>query len=81
MRATETRQLWIRRIAVGYLAAQGLAVLEAAACGVLPVGTPVGVLPQVGRTAETEAGLLEVLVELLHDTSGRQSQAGSALAR
>jgi glycosyltransferase involved in cell wall biosynthesis len=61
--------------------AQGLAVLEAAACGVAPVGTPVGVLPEVGRTAETEAGLAQALVELLRDDRCRQALAGSAHAR
>ncbi|MGP1614910.1 MAG: PepSY domain-containing protein, partial [Pollutimonas bauzanensis] len=31
--------------------AQGMALLEAAACGVPPVGTPVGVLPELGLSA------------------------------
>jgi glycosyltransferase involved in cell wall biosynthesis len=61
--------------------AQGLAVLEAAACGVAPVGTPVGVLPQVGRAAETEAGLAEALVELLRDGGCRSALADGARAR
>jgi glycosyltransferase involved in cell wall biosynthesis len=61
--------------------AQGLAVLEAAACGVAAVGTPVGVLPQIGRVAETEAGLVEALVELLRDDGCRQALADGARAR
>jgi phenylacetate-CoA ligase len=61
--------------------AQGLAVLEAAACGLVPVGTPVGALPEVGRVAETEAGLAEALVELLRDSGCRESLASRARAR
>jgi glycosyltransferase involved in cell wall biosynthesis len=61
--------------------AQGLAVLEAAACRVAPVGTPVGVLPEIGRTADDEAGLAQTLVELLRDEHCRQALAGSAHAR
>ena len=37
--------------------AQGMALLEAAACGVPVVGTPVGVLPEVGRVASGEEEL------------------------
>ena len=61
--------------------AQGLAVLEAAACRVAPVGTPVGVLPEIGRTAADEARLAQALVELLRDERCRQALAGSAHAR
>ena len=61
--------------------AQGLAVLEAAACGVAPVGTPVGVLPQVGRAAQTEADLTEALAELLLDGGCRRALAADAHAR
>jgi glycosyltransferase involved in cell wall biosynthesis len=60
--------------------AQGLAVLEAAACSVLPVGTPVGALPQVGRAASSETELVEALVELLRDQRCRQALAVSARA-
>jgi glycosyltransferase involved in cell wall biosynthesis len=61
--------------------AQGLAVLEAAACGVLAVGTPVGVLPQVGRAAQGEAALAEALVGLLRDKACREALGAAARAR
>jgi glycosyltransferase involved in cell wall biosynthesis len=43
--------------------AQGLAVLEAAACGRPVVGTPVGVLPEMGCIARDEAELIQRLTE------------------
>lgn len=61
--------------------AQGLAVLEAAACGVAPIGTPVGVLPELGRVAATEADLAQVMLELLRDADCRQALAAGARAR
>lgn len=61
--------------------AQGLAVLEAAACGVAPVGTGVGVLPELGRVAATEADLARVMLELLRDADWRQKLAAGAHAR
>lgn len=53
--------------------AQGMALLEAAACGVPAVGTAVGVLPEIGRVAETEAALARQLNDLLADDVGRQA--------
>lgn len=63
--------------------AQGVAVLEAAACGLAVTGTPVGVLPELGRAAASEAELAEALVELLRDESQRRAlaAAGQAVVR
>ncbi len=63
--------------------AQGLAVLEAAACGLPIVGTPVGVLPAVGQVAAGGAELAEVLLELLRDGDKRRAlaEAGQAVVR
>jgi len=60
--------------------AQGLAVLEAAACGLPVVGTPVGVLPECGRAAAGESELAEALLELLGDGSKRLALAEAGLA-
>jgi glycosyltransferase involved in cell wall biosynthesis len=60
--------------------AQGLAVLEAAACGLAVVGTPVGVLPEVGRAAVTEAELVEALLELLANEAERRALAAAGQA-
>ena len=61
--------------------AQGLAVLEAAACRVAPLGTPVGVLPEVGRAAAGEAEMAEALVEMLRDPAAVRALAASAQER
>ena len=61
--------------------AQGLAVLEAAACGVPAVGTPVGVLPQVGQASQGEAALAEALVGLLRDKACREALGAAARTR
>jgi glycosyltransferase involved in cell wall biosynthesis len=58
--------------------AQGLAVLEAAACGLPIVGTPVGVLPEIGVTARDEAELTQRLVELRDDPPRRTALGESA---
>jgi glycosyltransferase involved in cell wall biosynthesis len=51
---------------------QGLAVLEAAACGLPVVGTPVGVLPELGQAARDEAELVQRLTELRDDDAQRR---------
>ncbi len=61
--------------------AQGLAVLEAGACGLAPAGTAVGVLPEIGQAACDEAGLAERLSELLQDDPGRAALGAAAQAR
>jgi glycosyltransferase involved in cell wall biosynthesis len=61
--------------------AQGMALLEAAACGVPAVGTPVGVLPEIGWTAGTEVELAEALRQLLSDEPQRQALGQSARER
>jgi glycosyltransferase involved in cell wall biosynthesis len=58
--------------------AQGLAVLEAAACGLPIVGTPVGVLPEIGVTARDEAELTQRLIELRDDSPRRAALGESA---
>ena len=57
--------------------AQGMAVLEAGACGVPAVGTPVGVLPEVGQPAANDADLAEKIAALLVDPARRRA-AGEA---
>jgi glycosyltransferase involved in cell wall biosynthesis len=59
--------------------AQGMAVLEAAACGVPVVGTPVGVLPELGVPAATEAELAAALVAVLRDPGRRAALRAQAL--
>ncbi len=61
--------------------AQGLAVLEAAARGVAPLGTAVGVLPEVGCAAAGESELADKLVEMLRDPAGVRALAASAQAK
>jgi glycosyltransferase involved in cell wall biosynthesis len=58
--------------------AQGMALLEAAACGVPAVGTPVGVLPELGISATDEASLASALGALLADKPRRAALAQSA---
>jgi glycosyltransferase involved in cell wall biosynthesis len=58
--------------------AQGMALLEAAACGVPAAGTPVGVLPELGLPASTEAELAETLTSLLADAPRRQARGEAA---
>ncbi len=62
--------------------AQGMAVLEAAACGCPVVGTAVGILPELGEavagalTAPGDAGALaEAIIALLDDPARRQRLA------
>jgi glycosyltransferase involved in cell wall biosynthesis len=59
--------------------AQGMAILEAGACGAAAVGTPVGVLPEVGIPAANEVELAEAMVALLGD--GRRRRALGEAAR
>ena len=61
--------------------AQGMALLEAAACGVPAVGTPVGVLPEVGLAASGEAALAEALGALLADAPRRRALGEAARER
>jgi len=58
--------------------AQGLAVLEAAACGVPVVGTPVGVLPEIGLVAHDDDELARTLIELLNDPARRKALGETA---
>jgi glycosyltransferase involved in cell wall biosynthesis len=60
--------------------AQGMAVLEAAACGLPAVGTPVGVLPEIGATAASELALAGCLDQLLSQPARRREAAEAARA-
>ncbi len=61
--------------------AQGMALLEAAACGVPAVGTPVGVLPELGLPAADESALAETLGALLADSARRIALGQAARQR
>jgi glycosyltransferase involved in cell wall biosynthesis len=61
--------------------AQGLAILEAAACGVAPLGTAVGVLPEVGRAVAGEDALVDALVALLRDPAAVRALGHGARQR
>ncbi len=61
--------------------AQGMALLEAAACGVPAVGTAVGVLPEIGQVAETEAAMARQLNDLMADDAGRHAAGLAARKR
>ncbi len=67
--------------------AQGMAVLEAAACGVPSVGTSVGVLgeltPDAARTVPVgdEAALAAAIIDLLKHADQRQAMGNAARAR
>lgn len=61
--------------------AQGLAVLEAAACGLPVLGTPVGLLPEVGEVAPGEAELIQKLIALRDDAAQRQALSQRAYER
>ena len=59
--------------------AQGMALLEAAACGVPAVGTPVGVLPEIGSVASGEEELAREIGRLTRDETLRQELGDRAL--
>jgi glycosyltransferase involved in cell wall biosynthesis len=61
--------------------AQGMAILEAGACETGAVGTPVGVLPEVGQPAADEATLGEAMTELLADGPRRRALGEAARAK
>jgi glycosyltransferase involved in cell wall biosynthesis len=61
--------------------AQGLAVLEAGACAVPAVGTRVGVLPEVGQAADTDAVLVDGITTILRDLAARQAAGRRAYER
>jgi glycosyltransferase involved in cell wall biosynthesis len=60
---------------------QGMALLEAAACGVPAVGTPVGVLPEMGLAAADEGSLAFALRDLLGDLPRRKILGQAARQR
>jgi glycosyltransferase involved in cell wall biosynthesis len=61
--------------------AQGMAVLEAAAGGLPVVGTPVGVLPEIGVIARDEAELAQHLIELISDPPRWKTLGATARAK
>ena len=66
--------------------AQGMAVLEAAACGVPAAGTPVGVLPELAErgaalaAGDDERALADAMLALLGDRERRRAMARAARA-
>ncbi len=58
--------------------AQGMAVLEAAACGIPVFGTGVGVLPELGIEAQMGPALTDQLNQLLEDGVGLRQYSESA---
>ncbi len=58
--------------------AQGMAVLEAAACGVPVVGTSVGVLPEIGIEANNSAEMIQGVTDLLRDPALRRTVSESS---
>ena len=61
--------------------AQGMALLEAAACGVPAVGTPVGILPEIGLATSSEEDLTSQLAGLLQDPVRLGNLGQAALAK
>ena len=57
-----------------------MALLEAAACGVPVVGTPVGVLPEIGSVASGEEELAREIERVVRDETVRQELGGRARA-
>ena len=57
-----------------------MALLEAAACGVPVVGTPVGVLPEVGRVASGEEELGREIGRVVRDEAWRRELGGRGMA-
>lgn len=67
---------------------QGMAVLEAAACGTATVGTAVGILPELERygagrtvTAHDPSAFVAVLLDLLEERGRARAVGAAALAR
>lgn len=61
--------------------AQGMAVLEAAACGIISLGTSVGVLPELGIQAHDEADFVQHLDAILRDEDYRRMIGEEARAK
>jgi glycosyltransferase involved in cell wall biosynthesis len=61
--------------------AQGMALLEAAACGVPPVGTSVGILPEIGAAVRDRGELGGAINQLLNDAPRRHELARQAAAK
>ncbi len=61
--------------------AQGMAVLEAAACGMISVGTSVGVLPGLGIQANDEMDFVRHLDAILRDEGYRRMLGEEARAK
>lgn len=57
---------------------QGMAVLEAAACGIICVGTPVGVLPETGIQVNDDSEMIYQINRLLNDRQYRLKLGESA---